>query len=139
MPITYFEDISGIEPHHLVGFFEGWPNRPAPEMHLRLLNGSGEVVLARDDETGKIVGFITATTDGVLSAYIPLLEVLPRYRRRGIGTELVRRMLGKLEGYYMMDLVCDDHMVQFYEQFGMRQATAMVFRRRERQAGLPPR
>ncbi len=48
-----------------------------------------------DDENGKFVGFITAITDKILSAYIPFLEVLPEYQRQGIGKELVKRMLEK--------------------------------------------
>jgi hypothetical protein len=31
-------------------------------------------------DNGRVIGFITAVTDKVLSAYIPLLEVLPAYR-----------------------------------------------------------
>ena len=54
-----------------------------------------------------VVGFVTAASDGVLSAFIPLLEVLPAYRDRGIGAELVRRLLGQLDDLYMVDLCCD--------------------------------
>ena len=39
-------------------------------------------MLARDD-AGRVVGFVTAISDGVLSAYIPLLEVLPEYQGAG--------------------------------------------------------
>ena len=58
-----------------------------------LLKNSAEVVLAVDEETGAVIGFINAVSDGVLSAYIPLLEVLPEYRGRGIGRALVKQML----------------------------------------------
>ena len=39
------------------------------------------------------MGFITATSDGALSAAIRLLEVLEAYQGQGIGSELLRRML----------------------------------------------
>ncbi|MEX2374074.1 MAG: GNAT family N-acetyltransferase [Dehalococcoidia bacterium] len=70
---------------------------------------------------------------------MPLLEVLPAYQGRGIGSELVRRMLAKLERYYMVDLVCDPDMQSFYERFMMNPGTAMIIRRRERQYGIPTR
>ena len=133
--ITYRYSSEGVRPEQLQGFFEGWPNKPSPETHLRLLESSDEVVLAVDEETGAVVGFITAITDRVLSAYIPLLEVLPQYRGRRIGRELVRRMLGRLDGLYMVDVLCDAHLVSFYERFGMRGATGAMLRNYDMQSG----
>lgn len=84
--IRYTDSLEGIAPAQLSGgFFEGWPNPPSPETHLKILKNSDYTMLAIDEETGQVVGFITAISDGTLSAYIPLLEVLPAYRRRGIG------------------------------------------------------
>jgi GNAT superfamily N-acetyltransferase len=133
--ISYRTSIEGLRPDQLQGFFVGWPNPPKPETHLRLLAGSSHVVLALDDESGQVVGFITAVSDGVLSAYIPLLEVLPAYQRRGIGQELTRRMLEQLRGLYMVDLLCDPELQPFYERVGMRPATGMLLRSYDRQAG----
>lgn len=133
--IAYVYSTYGLAPEKLHSFFEGWPDPPSPETHLEVLNGSDHVVLAFDDETGRVIGFITAISDGVLSAYIPLLEVLPEYRGRGIGSELVRRMLEKLDGFYMVDLVCDHELRPFYERFGMRAGTGMMLRNFDRQFG----
>ena len=85
-----------------------------------------------EDDSGRVVGFITAITDGVISAYIPLLEVLPEYRSRGIGSELVRRMLSKLESLYMIDVTCDAELEPFYSRFGFNRAGAMAMRDRSR-------
>ena len=128
MAITYTDDLAGIDPRHLHGFFVGWWEPPSPEKHLRLLQGSAHVVLAIDTETGQVVGFITALTDGVQSAFIPLLEVLPAYQRRGIGQELVRRMLDRLADIPNIDLLCDPDLTSFYERFGMAPATGMMIR-----------
>ena len=92
--ITYTDDLAGVQPEQLAGFFEGWPNPPSPEAHLRILSGSSHVVLATASD-GQVVGFVTAISDGVLTAYVPLLEVLPSHRRQGIGTELIRRLLAQ--------------------------------------------
>jgi ribosomal protein S18 acetylase RimI-like enzyme len=117
--IVYEEDASAVAPEQLEGFFVGWPSPPSPERHLELLRGSAHVVLARDED-GRVVGFVTAISDGVLSAYIPLLEVLPEYQGRGIGTELMRRMLAKLRGLYMVDLSCDAALEPFYRRLGLQ-------------------
>ena len=103
--ISFTDSVDGITPDRLDGFFVGWPNPPSPETHLKLLTNSDHLVLAVDDETGSVVGFVTAISDGVLAASIPLLEVLPAYQGQGIGTELMRRMLEKLSGLYAIDSV----------------------------------
>lgn len=133
--IRYSDSPDGVTPDVLRGFFVGWPSPPDPKTHLEILRGSSEVVLAIDDGSGAVVGFITAISDGVLSAYIPLLEVLPDHRGRGIGRELVRRMLEKFEEYYMVDLLCDPETAGFYETLGMKRAHAMAIRRYDRQSG----
>ncbi len=133
--IRYTDQLEGITADRLTGFFVGWPNPPSPETHLRLLRGSDEVVLAVDDDSGRVIGFVTAITDGVLSAYIPFLEVLPEWQGHGIGQELVRRMMEKLAGLYMVDIVCDADLTPFYRRFGMLPGSSMMLRRYERQSG----
>jgi ribosomal protein S18 acetylase RimI-like enzyme len=133
--ITYTDSIQGLTAEHLQGFFVGWPNPPSPATHLRILAGSAAVVLARDDTTGNVVGFITAISDGVSCAYIPHLEVLPAYQGQGIGSELVRRMLARLRHLYMIDLICDADVQPFYERLGMRPFTGMILRNYDQQSG----
>ena len=133
--IDYRDTLDGVTEHDLEGFFEGWPDPPSPATHLRLLRGSDAFLLAVDTEADRVVGFINAHSDGVLSAYIPLLEVLPAYRGRGIGGELVRRLLERLGDLYMVDLVCDETLRPFYERFGMRALTGMARRNFDRQSG----
>ncbi len=133
--ISYSLSAENLEPRQLHGFFVGWPHPPSPETHLRILKQSHAVVLALDDKSGQVVGFVNAISDGVLSAYIPLLEVLPEYQKRGIGAELVRRILERLDDYYMVDLICDRELIKFYSRFGMKAAEGMMIRNFERQSG----
>lgn len=128
--IAYQTDLSGIRAEDLEGFFVDWPTKPSPERHLALMRGSTYVVLAREEEDSRVVGFVTAIADGEVSAFIPLLEVLPEYQSRGIGTELVRRILSLLEPYYMVDLCCDAELVPFYRRFGMQRLEGMALRNR---------
>ena len=133
--ITYNDDVSGITTKQLNGFFVGWPKPPSPETLLRLLWESAYVWLAIDDESGNVIGFVSAISDGVLSAYIPLLEVLPEYQGRGIGTELLKRMLETTKDLYMVDLVCDPEKQSFYQRLGFKSYHAMFIRRMDRQSG----
>lgn len=134
--IHHIDSAANITADNLHGFFAGWRNPPAEETHLKLLADSDYIVLAIDSETGNAVGFITAISDGVLSAYIPFLEVLPDYQRQGIGSELVRQMLEKLDGLYMVDLLCESELQTFYARFGMEEATGMTIRNYRRQSGV---
>jgi ribosomal protein S18 acetylase RimI-like enzyme len=132
--VVYTTDVTDVSAAELEGFFVDWPTRPSPERHREILRGSDHVVLARDGDTGRVVGFVTAISDGVLSAFIPLLEVVPERQREGIGTELVRRILAELESFYMVDLVCDPELESFYRRFELLPLSAMGLRRRHRLA-----
>ena len=114
------------------GFFVGWPNPPSPEAHLRILQDSYIAWVAID--AGKVVGFITAVSDGVISAYIPLLEVLPQYQGRGVGKELTSKMIESLKNLYMVDLLCEADMQNYYAKFGMHKAVGSILRNYERQS-----
>ncbi len=116
--VEYTTSLDSVRADDLRGFFVGWRKAPTPEEHLRLLHGSAQCVLALDGT--RVVGFVTAISDGVLSACIPLLEVLPEYQGQGIGTELMRRLLAKLESLYMVDLSCDAELEPFYARFGFQ-------------------
>jgi ribosomal protein S18 acetylase RimI-like enzyme len=128
--VIYTDTADAITADQLRGFFIGWPVAPSPERHLELLRGSHAVELALDDDA--VVGFVTATGDGVMSAFIPLLEVLPEYQHQDIGTELVRRLLGQLDDLYMIDLCCDADLEPFYTALGFQTLDrGMGIRRRE--------
>lgn len=128
--------LDGLTPEQLRGFFVDWPNPPTPDTFLRLLRGSYRVVLALHD--GQVVGFVQAISDGVLTAYIPLLEVLPEWQGRGVGRALMTRLRDELRHLYAVDLGCDDDLVPFYERLGMRRGNLMFTRSYERQNGSLP-
>lgn len=126
--IIFSDDLDHIEEGQLEGFFVDWPTPPSPATHLRHLRGAQHRLLALDAHTGRVVGFITALSDGVLTAFIPLLEVLPAYQGRGIGSELVRLMLARLQNLYAVDLLCDPDLQPFYKRLGLTPLTGMALR-----------
>jgi ribosomal protein S18 acetylase RimI-like enzyme len=136
--IEYRDDLAGVSADRLRGgFFEGWPSPPSRERHMAHLRGAEVAIVAIDGETNQVVGFVTAIGDGALTAFIPFLEVLPAYRGRGIGAELVRLVLARLRDRYSIDLVCDAELVPFYEGLGGVAGTAVMWRNREALARRP--
>ena len=146
MSITYQETTAGIGPNDLEGFFVGWPNRPSPEAHLRILEGSDHVSPGGRSEPGRCrLRHRQMTPDAMNSASATVIqenrwkasqppqcattmEVLPEWQGRGIGTELMRRIMARLNGFYAVDLVCDEDVRGFYERLGFEPAQAMVIR-----------
>lgn len=126
--IEYLETTDGIDPEMLQGFFVGWKTPHTIDTHLEILEKSAFIVVAFDTDMGKVVGFITAISDLVQAAFIPLLEVLPEYQNQGIGKTLVTRMLEKLKHIYAIDLMCDQNLQGFYQKLGMMPSVGMVIR-----------
>lgn len=100
----------------LEGFFVGWPNPPSGDVALKIVNAATEFCVARYE--GRVAGFITVLSDGFYFAYVPLLEVLPTYQRKGIGKALVRAVKERYNGFYKVDVLCDLEAVVFYQQLG---------------------
>jgi ribosomal protein S18 acetylase RimI-like enzyme len=127
--IRYLTDVNDVSPGELEGFFVEWLKPLTVEQHYTILKNSSHVVLGYDTEKSRVIGFINALSDGVNFAFIPMLEVLPEYQKRGIGSELIRIMLKELEHINCIDLTCDEDMQDYYKRFGMLKSHGMVLRR----------
>jgi len=135
MNIEYTKDLNSINEEMLTGFFVNWPNPPNSATHLKILTNSYCSFVAIHKDINKIVGFINAISDGVLSAYIPLLEVLPEYQGFGIGSELVKCMFKELSDFYMIDICHDKELTSYYVRFGALPGNASLFRNYNAQSG----
>ncbi|MGB2983344.1 MAG: GNAT family N-acetyltransferase [Candidatus Bipolaricaulia bacterium] len=127
--IDYADTLDGVTPDMLQGFFVGWRSPRTPVEHFEILRRSDLVVLAIDTKTDRVVGFVTALTDRVQAAFVPLIEVLPEFRGRGIGSELMRRILDVLGPIPCVDLTCDPKLQGFYRRLGMAPSVGMILRR----------
>jgi GNAT superfamily N-acetyltransferase len=128
LTIAYSSSIEGLERSDLSGFLAHWDFEPPHGTLFEILNGSTDVILARDVESSVLCGYVTALSDRVACAYISTLEVRPEYRRRGIGTALLNQMVGRLDvlGVY---LSCAPALVPFYEAAGFKAGTSMSRRK----------
>ena len=135
MNLKYTKDLSEIKADMLAGFFVDWPNPPDSATHLKILQNSYCAYVAIDTDKNKAVGFINAISDGVLTAYIPLLEVLPDYQGAGIGSQLVKHILDELKDLYMIDICHDEELASYYAKFGANKSHSSLFRNYTAQSG----
>lgn len=68
----------------------------------------------------KLIGYIDSVSNGVTDAYIQDLMVHPDYQAKGIGTELMNRMIAELKErhIYMISVVYEEKLKTFYNRFG---------------------
>ena len=64
----------------------------------------------------ELVGVAELLTDGEMMAYLALLVVASRARRRGIGRELIRDLFSR-SGLARIDLLSEADSMVFYESF----------------------
>jgi ribosomal protein S18 acetylase RimI-like enzyme len=126
MCIRYQDRLETVKEEAFIGFFDGWLRKPTTRQHLKILQNSYKFWLAMEND--KCVGFINALSDGFFYATIPMLEVLPDYQNRGIGTALLSRMIETLHDMYGIDLVCDETLSGFYLSRGFSACIGMIRR-----------
>jgi ribosomal protein S18 acetylase RimI-like enzyme len=132
--ITYSTEHAAIDLLQLGALFTsaGWGWRAAdPAKLAALVEGSRFVVSALDAGGPGLVGFARAISDGVTNAYVSTVAVLPGYRGRGIGAELVRRLLDGKETIRFV-LHAAPGVQDFYRKLGFEDAPDML--RRDRRA-----
>jgi GNAT superfamily N-acetyltransferase len=122
--IAYSSSIEHLHDAELAGFLTHWDFIPPAGTLLGILNGSTEVIVARDIEASRICGYVTALSDRVACAYISGLEVRPEYRHKGIGTILLARMVDRLDVFGIY-LSCASALVPFYTASGFKPGISM--------------
>ena len=115
-----------IIPDELDTFFQNWKSSPSPETKSKLLSGSDLVITAR--ENGKLVGFLTAVSDGAMHAFISLLEVLESHQNKRIGKHLMELAISNFKGYYDIVLITDQDKGEFYKKSGFKEIYGMHIR-----------
>jgi len=113
MTIVY-RDSHDIDLDQLTVLFNsvGWERRTAdPDRLAQLVRGSLYVVSAWEGD--RLVGFARAISDGASNAYISTVAVLPKCQKRGIGRELIRRLLDGRE-HLQFVLHANDTAYPFY-------------------------
>lgn len=116
-----------INPRQVKALFRdaGWTEdlaHYAPKQIQKLLRHSHLVLSAWNRK--KLVGFASAVSDGVLCAMVQNLVVHPDFRRRGLGTALLREMARTMKKQHVSCLFALGHRRgwarRFFERVGFR-------------------
>ena len=99
------------------------------EFLAQQVSGARWVVHAYDG--ARLVGFCRAISDGVSNAYVSSVMVDPEYRRRGIGREMLARLIGGRDGVKFV-LHSRKDAIAFYAAVGFAPAIDMMSRDRRR-------
>jgi ribosomal protein S18 acetylase RimI-like enzyme len=95
---------------------DDFDNGRSPDALRRSFEQSEHVVLARDG--GRVVGMARLLSDGVCNAYLVDVWTASSHRRQGIGSAMVRSLVGRVPGQHV-GLQTDDAQ-PFYAALGFR-------------------
>jgi len=71
-------------------------------------------------ENGKLIGYVSALSDGVADAFLLDLMVHPEYQGTGLGEQLVRKSIINMKqtGVQCIHATFNDHLEPFYAKCG---------------------
>ncbi|MGF1655872.1 MAG: GNAT family N-acetyltransferase [Verrucomicrobiales bacterium] len=117
-----YSDTPELEIESVVALYQanGWSSARKPELLHKALVSSHSLITARHG--ARLVGLGNAISDGHLVVYYPRLLVLPDYQGRGIGTEMMRRLVARYEGFHQQTLFADERAQNFYRKCGFERA-----------------
>src|SRR5262249_35443736 len=95
-----------------------------PETLAAQIAGARWAIAAYDND--RLVGFARAISDGVRNAYIGSVMVDPDYQRRGIGREIIRRLIAERDDIRWV-LHARKEAKEFYAAIGFTLATDMMW------------
>jgi ribosomal protein S18 acetylase RimI-like enzyme len=101
-----------------------------------MIAGSFAFAVAVDKDTGKAIGMGRIISDGISDAYIQDFIILPKYRRQGIGKQLLNFLLEHCmsKGILWIGLIAEPGQESFYSFAGfkpMKDHTPMRYQKGE--------
>jgi predicted N-acetyltransferase YhbS len=102
----------------------GWDRAVSNEVEFRMLLSRSQLTLVAVED-GQVVGFLRALSDGIANAYLSMLVVDERHRRKGIARALVAAAMGDdMQMTWVLRAVKE--VTPFYEKLGFtKSAVAM--------------
>jgi GNAT superfamily N-acetyltransferase len=98
----------------------GWSSAEKPETLRRALMNSHALESAWAGDM--LIGLGNTISDGFLVVYYPHLIVHPEYQGRGVGSELMKRLMARYSGFHQQMLVADGRAIDFYRKCGFARA-----------------
>ena len=93
---------------------DDFDNGRTPEALERSFARSQQIAFARDED--RVVGMARLLSDGVCNAYLLDVWTASPYRRRGIASAMIRRLLAEVQGQHVG--LQTDHGQPLYDSLG---------------------
>jgi spermidine synthase len=119
---------------HLYRQASWWSDeRDDEELVENIIRGSHCFLIAMEDS--RVIGMGRAISDRAHDAYIQDVTVHPDFRRRGVGHEIVKHLIDRLQGngIHWIGLIAGRNTHPFYQPLGfedMADATPMLLKRK---------
>ena len=94
----------------------GW-NRMEKEYGNPFMTSFFHIAVYDEDQ---LVGYVDSVSNGVTDAYIQDLMIHPDYQGKGLGTDLMKKMIDSLKEkhIYIISVVFEENLKPFYDRFG---------------------
>ena len=93
-----------------------WSSGNYPDKLVVAMRNSSSVFTAWDGD--KLVGLANVLDDGIMTAYVHYLLIMPEYQRIGIGKKLVEMISESYKDYLRIVLIAYDEGIEFYKHCG---------------------
>jgi len=99
----------------------GWAKNRSPLQLQQMLDRSQLTLCVWHDD--KPIGFARVVTDDIYRAWIEDVVVDEAYRKQGIGSKMLDKLLKRLEHIEVVSLNCDHELIPFYGRHGFKSET----------------
>lgn len=125
MPYAFTDDLASIDWDELSALYRAAPlgDKAPADLKLVFENSMFRVFVFED---GRLVGAGRALADGRDCAYLCDIAVLPDQQGRGLGKEIVGRLVRLSAGHRKIILYSVPGREPFYEAFGFRRMTTAM-------------
>jgi len=93
-----------------------WSSGNYPDKLVIAMKNSSSVFTAWDNN--KLVGLVNVLSDGIMTAYVHYLLIMPEYQRIGIGKKLIKMVSENYNDYLRIVLIAYDKEIEFYKHCG---------------------